>query len=268
MTRILSISVILLIASAITVSAEPPTAFDAAAETMSRMRLVGAAIETHRINHGELPSADGKLRPVSSVLGSQAVELRDAWRTPLLYRANARSYEIISLGPDGRKSQDYDELALYPRRFAVIEESTPELDDIVYADGRFVRRPYADRRAAIETINAMNRLFVAAASFAIDNNTYPGETWTPAPVAELAGDLAIYLDEFPTVDGWGRPLLYTHYNGAFILASYGSDGEPDRTYYPDLPCGLRSLDVFPSAADGADIVMACGQLIQRPSGIE
>jgi hypothetical protein len=257
-----------------TVDAAQVAAADPVSETMVRMRLAATVVESWHLEHGAYPFADEKLRPLPAVVRSlthsslRTIE-HDAWGSPLLYRANERAYEIISLGTDRRLSEDHSTRPLHNRSVAPIEDTTVEEDDLIFADGRFVQRPFGDRRPAFVTINAMNAIFGAAAAFAIDNNRYPGDGYQFAPVAELASALVpVYLQDMPTDDGWGRPLLYTRYGGAFILASFGSDGVQDRTYYPDLPCGLLRFDESVSAASGADLIQVCGRWLFRPSGTE
>lgn len=44
-----------------------------------------------------------------------------------------------------------------------------------------------------------------------------------------------------TRDGWGNPILYFSTGAAFGLASFGSDGKPDRPYLTDLSCGPHGM---------------------------
>ncbi len=248
---------------------------DPVQRTMTTMRLIGTQIEDLHRNTGILPAADGELRTVRVVLSMGPVateshaEYSDGWGRPVRYRANAQSYELISYGGDGRPDRDYASQRLFPGRFSEILEATTASADLVLVDGRFTQRPFGSRTAAFETINGINRLFMASASFAVDNNRYPGSTTGFVPVSELAADLVpVYMQDLPTHDGWGRPLLYFASASSFVLASFGVDGQPDRTYYPDLACGMPLNEEGPSRTEGGDVMQFCGRFAFWPKGTE
>lgn len=248
---------------------------DRVQRTMTTMRLIGTQIEDIHRNTGALPAADGELRPVGVVLGSdpEAAARRaaysDGWGRPFRYRANAQTYQVISYGSDGRPDRSHSNQRLLPGRFAEVLDASTVSADLVLVDGRFTQRPFGSRTAEFETINAINRLFMAAASFAVDNNRYPGSTTGFVPVSELAADLVpVYMQDFPTHDGWGRPLQYFAGASSFVLASFGADGQPDRTYYPDLVCGMPLYEEGPSRTDGGDVMQFCGRFAYWPKGTE
>lgn len=245
------------------------------AESMLDMRLMGALLEAYRLEFGTYPADDGQLRSLKAVLKRepevyrQQVKDNDAWGTPLQYRANEGSYQLISFGADRHPERRYEMQPIRPGQFSEITEAGDETSDLVLIDGRFVQRPFSGQDPAFITINAMNRIFVAAAAFAVDNNRFPGDTSDFVPVAELASDLVpVFAAEVPDQDGWGKPLLYFSNGASFVLASFGADAEPDRTYYPDLACGLPWYDAGPGPGDAADIVQANGQFAHWPKGTE
>lgn len=76
--------------------------------------------------------------------------------------------------------------------------------------------------------------------------------------AETLGELAAngYMEEVPTNDGWGNPLVYSAEAATFTLISYGSDGDPG----PDPPTQwmFEPYEV--------DIVMVDSLFTQGPRG--
>jgi hypothetical protein len=119
------------------------------------------------------------------------------------------------------------------------------------------------------TINSINAIYQAAASYAVDYNRYPGSASAFSPVTELIPELVpIYIPDLPTVDGWGRPLLYSNIRGMLHLVSFGEDGQPDRQYYPDTACGIDYPGDGPSSKEGGDTVQACGIITNWPRGTE
>ncbi len=243
--------------------------------TMVVMRLAGTLLQEYAHEFGTYPSADGEIRPLVAVLttdrqsGSHRVALEDAWGRPLLYRASACCYQLVSLGADGRPELDYKTLPLFPSDRAEIIEAIDANGDLVLVNGHFVRRPFGPARAAIKTINSMNVIAMAMMCYAIDNNRYAGTSTSFALVSELAADLVpFYVPELPTRDGWGHPILYFSTGATFGLASFGPDGKPDRTYYTDLASGIPWNDEGPSADAGADVVFANGRFVNWPTGVE
>ena len=119
------------------------------------------------------------------------------------------------------------------------------------------------------TINSMNAIFSAAASFAVDYNHYPGSGSSLSPVTDLTSDLVpIYISDLPAQDGWGRPLLYSNVHGSLWLISFGEDGQPDHEYYPELTCGVWYSSEGPSITEGGDVIQACGVFRFWPRGTE
>ena len=175
---------------------------------------------------------------------------------------------VNSYGADGSADLNYDNQILYAGRYQPIVDAPDPRNDLVLIDGRFVRRPFGSRNPEFETINAINAIFIASGSFAVDNNRYPGNAPEFRPVSELAAELEPnYIPELPLNDGWGRPLLYSSLPGAFVLASYGENGIPEVAYYTDLPCNLLSFGEL-RIEDGADIVQTCGVFVNWPRGTE
>ena len=248
---------------------------ESVAATMLTMRAAGAVIEAYRQDTGTFPGADGDLRPLKEVLRSEpafyrkALKDKDAWGQSLRYRANDRYYQIISFGEDRTAGQDYDAVRIIPSRAEVIVNAEDSTWDLVLADGRFVQRPFDGMDEAFATINSMNRIFTAAASYAVDSNRYPGTSMNYVPVSELVPDLVpLYIHELPLEDGWGRSLLYLNNGKNFVLASFGADGQQDRSYSFDLPCGVVSFYTDPSPEPDTDIVQANGVFFRWPLGVE
>ena len=246
---------------------------DPVAETMTRMRVASTLLVDERRMTGTYPLADGKLYPLRDIFASSPGAPRpndalDAWGHTLWYRADRWVHQLISYGVDGKADQDYEAERLYSGQFQVIVDAPDPRNDLVLKDGRFVRRPFGSRAPEFVTINAINAIFIASASFAIDNNRYPGHATTFEPVSALAADLVpIYIRDLPTQDGWGGPILYSNNGAPFVLASFGEDGVQDHTYYLDLVCGLWGEE-GPSPEEGGDIVQACGRFVNWPRGTE
>lgn len=246
---------------------------DPTTQTMTAMRLLSTFLVDQRRRDGEFRLADGKLHPAGDVLGPQlAVQAPiltlDGWGHPLWYRAGRAVHEVISYGADGRADQNYDSQKLYAGRYQPIVDTPDARNDLILIDGRFVRRPFGPRIREFATINAINVIFIASASFAVDNNHYPGSAREFRPVSELAAELVpVYIPELPLNDGWGRPLMYSSIPGSFMLASFGENGVPEVTYYTDLPCNLLGFGEG-TIQDGGDVVQACGDFVNWPRGTE
>jgi hypothetical protein len=241
---------------------------------MTRMRIFSTVLADYQRVAGTYPLADGRLHPLRDALGpglhdavpDQAV---DAWGHLIWYRANGQLHQLISYGADGRRDKDHAGEPLYSSRSQPIVDAPEPTNDLVLIGGRFVRRPFGGRDREFRTINAINAIFNASAEFAVDNNRYPGSASDFTPVSELSADLVPhYIQDLPTQDGWGRPILYTNMPSTFLLASFGEDGKPDHTYYPDLVCGLELADEGPSSEEGGDILQACGWFAHWPRGTE
>jgi len=84
--------------------------------TLANMRNIVTAIEMYRVENGEYPNTLTKLQPdyISSL------PLADPWENEILYILNEanQEYQLISKGADGESDTD---------------------DDIIYAQGRFVK---------------------------------------------------------------------------------------------------------------------------------
>jgi hypothetical protein len=246
---------------------------DPVALTMTTMRILSTVLVDDQRRDGDFPFADGKLHRVQDALDPQsgtpiAKLTRDGWNHPMWYRAGHGVHELISFGADGRADQDYENQNLYSGRYQPILDAPDPRNDLVLVDGRFVRRPFGSRTSECGTINAMNVIYTAAASFAVDNNRYPGNAADFRPVSELTSDLVpTYIEELPLNDGWGRPLLYATQPGNFVLASYGANGVPEVAYYIDLPCNLLMFGPT-TIEDGGDVVQACGIFVNWPRGTE
>jgi len=239
------------------------------------MRILGTVIESYQQEFGTFPASEQPLRPLSDVLQTAPARYerqrppRDPWGRPYLYRSNQWSYQVVSFGADGEPDHDYGASLVGVGALLDVTDSNDANGDLVLFDGRFVQRPFGERALEFRTINVINVIFRAAASFAVDNNHYPGASTALVPVDELSSELVpVYVGELPTMDAWGRPLLYYSDGESFYLASFGADGEPDRSYYFDLPCGLFGYGESPSTKITADIVQGCGQFIAWPTGTE
>jgi len=252
----------------------PQASADPVTQTMTAMRLLSTFVVDQRRREGGFRLADGKLHAAREVLGPQlAVQspnlTLDGWGHPLWYRAGRGVHEVISYGADGRADQNYDNQNLYAGRYQPIIDALDSRNDLVLIDGRFVRRPFGSRSREFATINAINAIYSASASFAVDNNRFPGSAVVFKPVSEIVADLVpVYIHDMPVNDGWGRPLLYSSNTATFILASFGEDGIPESSYYTDLLCGLAPFDPGPSVVEGGDVVQICGAFTTWPRGTE
>ena len=249
------------------------TADDPVTLTMTTMRMLSAVLVDHQRREGEFPLADGKLHRVQDALdprpGTPIAKLtRDGWNRPMWYRAGLGMHALISFGADGRADQDYENYNLYPGRYQPVVDASDPRSDLVLVDGRFVRRPFGSRTSEFETINAINVIYIASASFAVDNNRYPGNSAGFRPVSELTAELIpTYVANLPLNDGWGRPLLYASQPGSFVLASYGENGVPEVAFFSGLPCNLMMFGPA-TIEEGGDVVQACGVFVNWPRGTE
>ena len=247
---------------------------DPAALTMREMRIVSAILEDQRRMLGTYPAADGEFHRLLDVLepdaaGRGGLRVKDVWGHPVWYRANDHTHQLISYGSDGIPDQDYARQGLYVARHLTVVESHPPRGDLVLMGGRFIRRPFVGRGREMATINSINAIFIAAASYAVDYNHYPGSAASFSPVTELIPELVpVYIAELPTLDGWGRPLLYANVRGSLWLIGLGEDGQPDHEYYPDLTCGLGYFGSYPPVEKGGDVVQGCGAFTIWPQGTE
>lgn len=100
--------------------------FDArrVARTVADIELIATGIESYRLEHGFLPE---HMQDLESYV--QDLPLSDDWGSPFQYQVVDDSYTLMSLGACGRPDADA-KVAGSPR------------DDLVFRDGRFVRRPY------------------------------------------------------------------------------------------------------------------------------
>ncbi|MGH9867329.1 MAG: type II secretion system protein GspG [Candidatus Polarisedimenticolia bacterium] len=247
---------------------------DLVALAMREMRVVSALLEDQRRVQGSYPVPDGEFHPLREaltpgVVGRVAVTGKDVWGHPIWYRANSETHQLISYGSDGIRDEDYAQQRLYSGRRAAIVDSLDPTGDLVLTGGRFLRRPFAGRAREMATINSINAIYQAAASYAVDYNRYPGSASAFSPVTELIPELVpIYISDLPTLDAWGRPFLYSNLHGALWLVSFGEDGQPDHAYYPDLPCGLEQFGEGPAVMEGGDVVQTCGVFDRWPRGTE
>jgi hypothetical protein len=238
------------------------------------MRVASTLLVDERRNAGIYPLADSRLHSLRDGLGPRfgepsPNELRDAWGHPIWYRSNGEVHQLISYGADGQSDENYPAQRLNSGRFQVIVDAADPSNDLVLKEGRFVRRPFGMRAREFRTINSINAIFIASASFAVDNNRYPGNATVLTPVSTLATDLVpIYIQELPELDGWGRPILYSNNGAIFLLASFGEDGIQDQIHYPDLLCGLELFYERTSHEVGGDVVQACGRFAHWPRGTE
>lgn len=237
--------------------------------TLVALRLDAAVLEDVERRSGELPVADGQQHPFDAVaLGfpadalRKAASLRDAWGHGFRYVARGGVYQLISAGSDGR----FD--VPPPRGFpalARIEEAVEGNDDLIVSNGRMIRRPYGDRGREFRTLNDLQTVMIAASTYAIDNNAYPGDAPDWTPVAGLEPLLVpVYLQQLPTHDAWGRPLLFRTTGVQFTVSSVGTDGIGQwDVRFP--ACGFG----FPLVVDpGDDLVIEDNRILAVPPGLE
>ena len=239
-------------------------------ETMLRMRLLGVLLEDVRRQSGAYPLADALIHPVGEGLRKPGVEVKDAWGGPILYRANSRAYELISLGSNKRAEIDHDQRQLGWCGVNRVEDAADPTDDLVLRCGTFTRRPFGPYSREFTTVNSILAVSVAAASYTIDFSTFPAPNQAFSPVADLETELEpVYIKDLPTMDGWGRPLRYLSTASSFIVVSYGADGLPDRQRYEDFDCRF-TLGPWETVFQqiGGDTVFACGKPVLWPRGVE
>ena len=99
------------------------------------MRTIGSAIEAYEKAHGTLPPLQGRqpvrnLAPYLVPSYIRVLPATDAWNQPFLFRFTSSSYEVWSLGSDGRDGPNQ------------VDGPTDGWEaDVVFRNGLFVRYP-------------------------------------------------------------------------------------------------------------------------------
>jgi hypothetical protein len=114
-----------------------------AIETMESLQILGTVIEAYTIDNGTCPEALTVFELVSVLEPRYFHDLTtvDAWGTPFRYvrRADGGSYVLVSAGSDRRfEATGYGD-QLWGDSWVERVESTSA--DIVFRDGRLIRRP-------------------------------------------------------------------------------------------------------------------------------
>jgi len=239
-------------------------------DTIFRLRVVGAALDTANVN-GAFPAPTAGLVPVSSVLDREwghakllRGSLRDSWGRPILYWSNGPSYVVASFGADGLPQFDYAFDPPYtgvPKGWA----GTDPNDDLLIVDGLVFRGPSSVsefvRRAVVEIRSAGT----ACESFAIDNNLYPGPIAPMDVLSSIESDLSpIYIRVLPVVDPWGHPYRFWSNTRAYAIVSFGVDGQPDYPYAAWGQTDFEALSVGATSIIGPDVVFVTGRFVQWP----
>jgi hypothetical protein len=114
-----------------------------AVETMKSLQKIGTGIEAYMIDHGVCP--DGPTMPDLALVLTPTylhdIPLVDAWGTPFRYlaRGDRQAYVVVSAGSDKQfDTTNYREV-LWEQ--SGIERLNSTSADIVFRDGRLVRRP-------------------------------------------------------------------------------------------------------------------------------
>jgi hypothetical protein len=106
-----------------------------------------------------------------------------------------------------------------------------------------------------QTLLDMKSVLFSIEAYKIDNNAVPGPTDGMVTAEFLLPFVEpVYIRELSVNDGWGNPLGYWSDGQRFIVASFGSDGNPEREY-----AGAVDLQDC-----GDDIVALDGELAAVP----
>jgi len=106
----------------------------------SMIRDIGTAVEAFEADRGKYPGPTDGLVPIEQIRAqlvpgyAASIPLQDAWGFDMLYRSDGKDYVILSPGKDGKLDMPYGR---------EIEEAATQKfeDDLVFADGRFIRAP-------------------------------------------------------------------------------------------------------------------------------
>ena len=240
-------------------------------DTLLRMRVIAAVLDTHAIEH-PYPAPAAGLVPVSSVLGPLGTRvrgldasMRDGWSGALLYWSDGRHYLVLSLGADGTKEFAYDGVppwANIPKGWA----GSDSTNDLLLVDGVVYRGPASQSEFLRRAMGELRSLGTACESFAVDTNLYPGPVDPTDLIGRVASDLEpIYIRSVPRVDPWGNPYRFWSDTRLYALVSYGPDGIPDYPYASWGRVEYESLDVGPTTRFGQDLVFVSGRFVQWPA---
>ncbi len=113
-----------------------------------------------------------------------------------------------------------------------------------------------DRARQRRTMMDLHTIGVALESYSNDHAFYPRVE--EGPVEEIASFLVpTYVRPIPVRDGWSRPIAYWSDGVGYTLASWGADGVETAPW-----------TAGPTHHVNADIVLARGQFVQWPEGLQ
>ena len=251
---------------------------DEARQTMVDMRITAAVLMAHATESTGVPVAKEKPIPLDTLVDGiesiyrKRLVLWDAWGNRLLFFGEPRSFALLSVGPDRVLDEPFEDLAARSR-YQLFVSSLSGGDDIVLAEGEFIKRPMTEKERIFErqkiTMADMRSIGTAIEEYAIDNNVYPDLTGGLAPLDALRSLVEpIYIRTLPMTDAWGRPfLVWSKVNGYMIIGT-GSDGLLDSAYdradEPSSAYGGGGAFTDPES----DVIFVNGQFVQWPEGTQ
>jgi len=233
---------LLLGVSMIAIGAKDTSPTDATVEewdTILRLRVICAALETYHDEFSVYPATNGQLLPVQSFLEGplpqryqRTILPSDGWQNPLYIVASKGGYVLLSPGPDGQVSDPEATIALLtaPGGSHFRANSIPG-DDMISIGCDVARRPMTHRDRQVATMASMVAIGTALSSYKAEHSSLPCST----PRLLFPQDLGEYLRttyraELPIRDGWGTEFQIWCSPASFVIISLGSDREPDRDY--------------------------------------
>lgn len=240
-------------------------------DTFLKMRIVAAALDTHRVTAPYPGPTDGVV-PIAFIVegissGATAIRsaARDGWGHPLLYWSDGRDYLLLSLGSDGKAQFDYAADPPYARVPRAWVGSNPS-DDLLIVDGIAYRGPATQSELLIRAMAEIRSMGTACESYAVDTNFYPGPVEPPDSVSRIESEVEpVYIRMLPRTDPWGRPYLFWSDTQGYAFVSYGADGLPEFPYSTWGRAEFESLDTGPTFDAGRDIVFVKGRFTQWPA---
>lgn len=210
-----------------------------------------------------IPLASDVTRTLPPEFGDRVIA-RDAWGHPvrIAVSAESRGLWLLSVGADGASNADVSSLADRRAEFG---------DDIVVSiDGEIFHGPESTSKRMARTMASLRAIGAAVEAFAIYEHRLVAHQDGVVPVERLRGELEpTYVENLPTHDAWGHPLVYFSNGASYVIVSTGGDGR----FEPELPM-ITSILLFPERLEvgsfsdpSGDLVFVHGEFLRWFEGV-
>ncbi|HJQ98314.1 MAG TPA: type II secretion system protein GspG [Candidatus Polarisedimenticolaceae bacterium] len=244
---------------------------------MGEIRRLGTACESFAVDNNIYPGPVQPTDVVARIEGAIApVYLRvlpklDPWGHPYLFWSDTTHYAFVSYGPDGTPDFPYTTWGRAEYGGLSGGSTTRFGADLVFVDGEFVQWPAVVSQTSPngnlrQAMADLRSAAIAAESFAIDNNVYPGPIQPIDSVARIEASVEpTYIRALPKVDPWGNPYLFWSDTTHYAVVSYGPDGIADFPYATWGSPEFHAIHTGITTRLGADLVFANGGFVQWPT---